>query len=274
MQTAEGNPAARAGRAGTPGRGRSPLRQPRLANLVADRLRDRILSQELGDGALLPKQEELLEEFGVSLPPIREALRILETEGLVTVLRGNTGGAVVRAPQASKVAYMMGLVLQANQVGVEDVAVALGSLEPVCAALAAGRADRDTTVVSVLASRVAASRAVLDDADEYVHQARVFHEELVAGCGNDTMILLVGALESLWSAHVDTLARRPAQLGAFDDRAARVRSVEEHVALLHAIEAGDAAHAEELARAHFDAPERHEFVAAGTTVRGTLLRDA
>jgi GntR family transcriptional repressor for pyruvate dehydrogenase complex len=259
------------GRAGSGGRAR--LRQPRLADLVADRLRERILSDELGDGALLPKQEELLEEFGVSLPPIREALRILETEGLLTVRRGNTGGAVVRAPQARKVAYMIGLVLQAGQVGVEDVAVALRSLEPVCAALAAGRPDRHSSVVATLTARLARSRRVLDDADEYVHQARVFHEELVAGCGNETMILLVGALESLWSAHVDTLARQPAQLGAFEARAARVRSVEEHAALLGAVDAGDAALAETLAREHFGAPERHEFVAAGTTVRGTLLRD-
>ena len=271
MQTVEGK-TARSGSARAGG-GRGRLRQPRLANLVADQLRDRILSGDLGDGALLPKQEELLEEFGVSQPPIREALRILETEGLVTVLRGNTGGAVVRAPQPSKVAYMIGLVLQADQVGVEDVAVALRHLEPVCAALAARRPDRAETVVAVLARRVARSRSVLDDADRYVHQARVFHEELVAGCGNDTMILLVGALESLWSAHVDTLARQPAQLGAFDDRAARARSLDDHGALLEAIEAGDAARAEELARDHFGAPERHEFVAAGTTVRGTLLRD-
>ena len=87
------------------------------------------------------------------------------------------------------------------------------------------------------------------------------------------MILLVGALESLWSAHVDTLARQPAQLGAFEARAARVRSVEEHTALLGAVDAGDATLAETLAREHFGAPERHDFVAAGTTVRGALLRD-
>ena len=80
--------------------------------MVAGALRTRILSGELADGAMLPKQDELLEEFGVSLPPIREALRILETEGLITVQRGNVGGAVVHAPQESKVVYMMGLVLQ------------------------------------------------------------------------------------------------------------------------------------------------------------------
>src|SRR5438477_8806911 len=91
---------------------RPQLRQPRLANLVAETLRDRIVDGELPDGGLLPKQVDLLEQFGVSLPSIREALRILETEGLVTVQRGKNGGAVTRAPRPGKVAYMLALVLQ------------------------------------------------------------------------------------------------------------------------------------------------------------------
>src|SRR3954470_1673599 len=120
-----------------PATSRRQLRQPRLANMVAEELRNRILISDLADGDLLPKQEDLLEEFRVSLPSIREALRILETEGLVTVLRGNTGGAVVRMPSAAKVAYMLALVLQSHSVGVDDVAVALRNLEPTCASLAA-----------------------------------------------------------------------------------------------------------------------------------------
>jgi GntR family transcriptional regulator, transcriptional repressor for pyruvate dehydrogenase complex len=252
---------------------RRRLRQPRLANMVASELRDRILTGELADGAMLPKQEDLLAEFGVSLPSIREALRILETEGLVTVLRGNTGGAVVRAPQAGKVAYMIGLVLQSRGVAVGDVEDALRRFEPSCAALAAGRPDRVATVVPVLRARIAASEAVLENANEYVHQARRFHEELVAGCGNDTVILIVGALESLWSAHVDKLVRRPARLGEFDDLVVRERSLEDHVYLLEAIERGDPARAEELAQAHYGEARRHEFAAEGATVQATLLAE-
>src|SRR4029079_12199745 len=60
---------------------RPQLRQPRLAELVAAALRSRILSGRLPDGSMLPKQEELIEEFKVSKPSMREALRILETEG-------------------------------------------------------------------------------------------------------------------------------------------------------------------------------------------------
>lgn len=78
------------------GGSRAQLRQPRLSEIVASELRDRILSGSLGEEGRLPKQDELIAEFGVSPPSVREAMRILETEGLITVLRGNVGGAVAR----------------------------------------------------------------------------------------------------------------------------------------------------------------------------------
>ena len=110
------------------------LKQPRLAELIAVNLRDRILASEFADGANLPKQEDLLDEFGVSPPSIREALRILETEGLVSVKRGNVGGAVVLQPKVEKVAYMLALVMQASSVSLGDVSHALVQLEIPCAA--------------------------------------------------------------------------------------------------------------------------------------------
>lgn len=240
--------------------------------MIADELRDQILASDLPDGSLLPKQEQLIEEFGVSMPSIREALRILETEGLITVLRGNTGGAAVHLPQASKVAYMIALVLQSRAVDMDDVATALRQLEPLCAAMAARREDRHEDVVPALRQRIELSRGVYDDVSEYVLQARLFHEDLVEGCGNQTMILMCGALESLWSAHVDKLSRNEAKRSPFADPEFRKRSVEDHEQIVEAIEKGDAARAEELARDHFSQPERHPFMTSGTTVKAKLLR--
>ena len=246
-------------------------RPPRVADTVADELRERILATP--DGTLLPKHDELLAEFNVSLPSVREALRILETEGLLTVVRGNTGGAVVRLPTAAKVAYTAALALQARDVELNDIAGALQHLEPVCSRLAAGRDDRETAVLPVLRARNEASRAALDDADAFVHTARLFHEDLVSVCGNETMILFVGALESLWSTHVDTLARETAQLGPFAELGVRKRSLDEHMKLVDAIEWGDGDRAEQLARAHFTQPDRHVFMASARTVQASLLRN-
>lgn len=231
---------------------RSQLRQPRLAEMVADRLRSRILNGELADGDLLPKQEELLHEFQVSKPSIREALRILETEGLITVQRGNVGGAVIHVPKASNAAYMLSLVLEAKHVGLADIAVALKHLEPVCVGMCAGRSDRAETVVPRLRELQDEAASVVDTADDatYTHLARRFHEELVAQCGNETMILIVGTLEALWSAHQQQWATTASAAGEFPDAAYRTVSLDDHEKLIDAIVAGDAETATQFARQH------------------------
>lgn len=246
--------------------------------MVAAELREEILSGAIPDGGTLPKQEDLLARFGVSFPPLREALRILETEGLITVHRGNVGGAEVHRPEAARTAYMFGLVLQGDQVPLEDVLEALRSFEPECAAACARRPDRATTVVPVLSANIEAARAAVDDAPAYAGLARRFHVELVAGCGNATMSLVVGVLEALWTAHVaDLRLSRPAQLGSFSERRTRLTSLREHQRLLSAIEKGDSRAAERLSRHHFSeqwhqpGEWRHGFD-VGQVVRAALLR--
>ena len=119
----------------------TPIQFRRLAEQVADELRRRILRGELADGSILPKEDELLLQFPVSKPSLREAMRILEAEGLLRVRRGKLGGAVVRRPNAANVAYTVGLVLGSQEVGLSDVGNALLQVEPACAALCAARRD-------------------------------------------------------------------------------------------------------------------------------------
>jgi GntR family transcriptional repressor for pyruvate dehydrogenase complex len=231
------------------------LRPPRLAEMVSGVLRDRILAGELEDGSMLPKQEELLEEFGVSMPPIREALRILETEGLITVKRGNIGGAIVHRPQPAKAAYMLGLVMQSRDVTLGQVLQAMLAFEPACAAACASRPDRNKTVLPRLRQTLDAAWAAIDDAEAYTGLARQFHVDMVATCGNEPMMLVVGSLEALWTAHVDTLARRRSRLGSFAEPSARQVSAEDHEKLYDAIAAGDPRTAEQSVRDHYSHPQ-------------------
>ncbi len=221
--------------------------------MVADVLRKRIVSGELADNATLPKQEELIEEFNVSKPSVREALRILETEGLITVLRGNTGGAVVHVPQSGTAAYMLGLVLQAKHVKLRDLGAALKHIEPLCTSLCAMREDRAEHVVPRLRELHQAAIALRDtDPVGFTDAMREFHEEMVALCGNETMIQLVGALESLWTAHERQWARQRTQEGSFPNRPVRSTSLKIHAKMIDLIEQGKADAAEKLARQHLE----------------------
>ena len=249
---------------------RAQVHHPKVAERVADRLRDRILGSELADGDVLPKQEQLIEEFAVSPPSMREALRILETEGLVTIIRGNVGGATVQVPRPETVAYMLSMVLQAKAVELDDVKASLGEMEAMCAAMAARLPDR-SALVARLWARIEESQAVLDD-DEYVHVGRYFHEDFVAGCGNQTVLAVLGAMERLWSAHVEELTNRTEAIGVFADPNFRQRNLNEHIAIVKAIEKGDAAKASRLVQAHMMGPTQHAFMGTGLVVRSSLVR--
>jgi GntR family transcriptional regulator, transcriptional repressor for pyruvate dehydrogenase complex len=249
--------------------------RPRLAEMIAAELRTRILSGEYGDGDFLPKQDDLIETFGVSPPSIREALRVLETEGLVTVQRGNVGGAVVHAPQASKVAYMLGLVLEHQQTPISDIVATLQRLDPACAAACAERSDRRRTVVPQLRANVKECRSALDDPNRYAPLARHFHEIMVAGCGSPTLSLVVGSLESLWTGHVVKLAGGvQGKTVRSTTTQARQASLAEHERLLELISAGDAEGAAGLAHEHLTSHDDLAYpFSLDTRVAAETVRD-
>jgi GntR family transcriptional regulator, transcriptional repressor for pyruvate dehydrogenase complex len=194
---------------------RRRLSAPRIAEIVADELRRQIIDGELADGDLLPRQEVLVEQFNVSLVSLREALRILETEGLVSVRRGNRGGAIVHAPAKTSTAYMLGLLLQSESVVVADLGTALLELEPACAALAAQRPDRADTIVPELKEINDAMGVHLEDGPEFTEIGRRFHDSIVRGCGNRTIIAVVGTLETLWTSHEQQWADESAAKGTY-----------------------------------------------------------
>jgi GntR family transcriptional repressor for pyruvate dehydrogenase complex len=249
------------------------IRQPRVAEIVASRLRDDILSGRLREGDVLPTQEQLFGEFGVSPPALREAIHILEADGLISVRRGNVGGAVVHQPSAERTAHMISMVLQARAATPADVSGALTHLEPICAGMCAARDDRMTEVVPYLRAEIDLQASQFDDVSRYVPNARRFHEALVARCGNEPMILLIGSLELIWSAHESAVWSDDGD-GPVTLRNMRA-ALRDHQRLLDAIVDGDAARAVRVAQDHLAAARRHTL-AFGTdkTIEARLITDA
>jgi GntR family transcriptional regulator, transcriptional repressor for pyruvate dehydrogenase complex len=239
------------------------FRQPRVAELVASRLRDDILSGRLKEGDVLPSQEALFSEFGVSPPAVREAIHILEADGLISVRRGNVGGAVVHLPSSERTAQMIGMVLQTRGATPADVSGALMHLEPVCAGLCAARDDRVTEVVPYLEAELESQTAQFDDVVQYVPNARRFHEALVARCGNEPMILLIGSLEVIWSAHESAVWSGEdvgsGERGGDADQLAKTRraALRDHHRIVDAIRDGNQARAVRLATDHLAAARRN-----------------
>ncbi len=245
------------------------IRFRRLAEQVSDELRRKILSGELADGSVLPTEDQLLLEFPVSKPSLREAIRILEAEGLLSVRRGKLGGAVVHRPTAMNVAYTMGLVLGANDVSLADVGTALRQVEPACAALCAQREDRKSVVVPALRQLHVESVESVDDLVRATSASRRYHEALVRLCGNETMIILAGALETLWSAHEQSWSLRVSDHTSIPI-AERRAVLEDHRQVIEAIDSGDTQRAHDLAAAHL-ANAQH-YPGTSGAVDPTLVR--
>lgn len=230
---------------------RGQFAQPSVAEMVADVIRARIVAGTLPDGSMLPKQDQLISEFQVSRPSFREALRILESEGLISVRRGNVGGAQVHAPTPENAARTLGLVLQARDVALDDLAAALAVIEPACAAHCAQRTDRNVTLVPQLRELNIRCRAA--EPQDMAGAALIFqqfHHAIIDGCGNATLVIVIGALESLWSLHKKAWADYADAAGSTPIPHLRESVVAAHEEITDAIEAGDASRAQHLVAAH------------------------
>jgi GntR family transcriptional repressor for pyruvate dehydrogenase complex len=223
----------------------------RIGAGVAAVLRQGIIDGDFSDGDLLPKEDELLASFGVSRQSLRDAMRILETEGLVTVRRGNTGGAIVHKPTVDSTAYMFGLVLASRNITVSDLSSALESLEPIAAQRCAEREDRARVVLPILDQFNEQLAACVDDEQAFTTISRSFHQALVELCGNETLKILIGTLERLWSGQAERWAIQQVSESNYPSEAERQVVLETHVALTAAIREGNSAKVRVLTHQHW-----------------------
>ena len=94
---------------------------PKASLVLADRLRERILSNGTQEGTLLPTERELVVQSVLSRASVREALRVLETEGLISTKSGRSGGSVVRRPGPEAIWRSLKLFVRGHGVRFEAV---------------------------------------------------------------------------------------------------------------------------------------------------------
>jgi len=112
----------------------------RLYQDVVDQIQTAILEGKLQPGDKLPPQREMAEIFQTSVPPVREALRVLEQKGLIELKLGITGGAIVRKANTEQVGESLALLIKHQQVPVTQLSEFREFVDGQVAALAAERA--------------------------------------------------------------------------------------------------------------------------------------
>lgn len=181
-----------------------PVRSGRVSEAIVDQLRSLIRSGELPIGTRLPAERDLCKSFGVSRLMIREALRMLEANGLVEIRVGSRGGAFVTSPTPSHITDGLMDLLSTSQLSAVDVTEARRIFELAIVPLVVERATEDDLAeLTQLCERTAVAR---NDGTYTVELSVDFHERVAAATHNPAIAMLMNSLRdavtfSLVEAH-------------------------------------------------------------------------
>jgi GntR family transcriptional regulator, transcriptional repressor for pyruvate dehydrogenase complex len=206
----------------------SPVRVPKAANLLANQLRSNILSGEWQEGALLPSERELVAQAGLSRASVREALRILEMEGLVVIRPGRGGGSAVCRPSREALERSVSLFIRGQRLRPEALLETREALEAIIARLAAeNRTEADLASMNGLHGELIGTKG---DHARFLHAnlvwhlavARASHNELLAGFSSavsreifrDTMLDVLSSDQ----VHADTVRAHARIMKAISER--------------------------------------------------------
>jgi GntR family transcriptional repressor for pyruvate dehydrogenase complex len=228
--------------------------------VVVDELRARILSGELAEGERLPVEEELTSQFGIARTTLREALRVLESQGLITIRRGRGGGPIVTHPDLAPISMVLAASLQLQGTTVADLDGARRLIEPQIAGQLARSHQPEDLAALEAAIELAATAAEANDPMAFGLAAAGVHDALVESSGNHTLSTLSKLLQHLVRAYYTR------NIDRIDQRLMR-RAVRGYRKLLEHIRAGD----EQAAVAHWDATMRYTIAARDPEELVTVL---
>lgn len=201
-----------------------------------------IVVRGLGTGDRLPLEAAMVDQYQVSRASLREALRLLEVQGLIRLKPGPGGGPVVGRVEAANLARTATLYFHLCAATYEQLLAAQVLFEPICAQLAARHPDRRAAMEPWFEPAEPVTEA------EYREATIGFHEAVYRLADNPIAALLTEAVTHIVSDHV-TATMDPVPL--------RSSILEEHAALARAIAAGHAEKARRLTTSHFQV--QHDY---------------
>lgn len=222
----------------------APIDRRRTSGVVADRLLETITSQTLLPGDPFPVEREIATAYSVGRSTVREALRILESQGVITA---TTGGSFTVSGAAQPLHRSLRLVMALDaQPSIADLFELRRILDCAAAELAAHRRQpRDVEQMQAALDAMTEALAA-DDAQRFIDSDLRFHIAMADATGNSLVSHTLDAIR-------DVL--RDALLEIFRIPDSATRAIEEHRAILAAIRAGDGAEARRAARIHLDRVE-------------------
>ena len=224
----------------------APIKSTRIYEEIVRQIRSMIAEGRLKSGDQLPPERDLAEKFLVSRTSVREALRALESVGLIEIRPGE--GTFVREVSVDALVEPLALVLLSQREMIGELFEARRLLEPVIAGLAARRATKEEVqemerILEEQAKEIATGRTGLA-------QDAAFHAAIGTAAHNRAITRIVHALMDLLGQSREESIGTPGR---------PTRSHDDHRRVLAAIQAGDAPAAERAMLDHVVAVEALVF---------------
>ncbi|ETX27863.1 FadR/GntR family transcriptional regulator [Roseivivax isoporae] len=213
---------------------------------VAEEIKRWVVEEGLVEGARLPGEAALMDRFGMSKGTIREAMRVLEAQGLVTTRTGPGGGTFVGAVSEERARALLGNYFYFKSLSIADIYQLRRQLEPELAADLAGRlSEAQLGELEALITRYdRPAGTVAEERDQHV-ASLAFHERLAQFSANPLLGFLVGFTSRMLSDL--TVWRR---LYAPPNHELWRRGRAHQIELVGALRAGDAEAARAIMAAH------------------------
>jgi DNA-binding FadR family transcriptional regulator len=219
---------------------RSDRTLPKAAAMLAQEIRAKILGFGLEPGTPLPSEPELIEQSGLGRASVREAIRLLEAQGLIVIRRGSHGGILVAQPNLSNLSHNIAPVLTLSKAPLRDLTSYRKMVEPPAAGMAASIAsDDDKKELLKLAEH--------NPGPGYINEV-AFHERVAELADNLLLRVLIRVPHDLLREHLK---------GESLDDAVVDEANHAHMAIAKAIVAGESEHAARAMMKHLEAFEEN-----------------
>ena len=167
---------------------------PKAADVLAGLLREKILRGELPEGADLPTERDLGEQAGVSRATVREALRILDIEGLIDTRVGRNGGSFVALPTIATIERSVGIFIRGQRIRFEAVLETRSAIEPSSARFAALHRTEGDLAELEGCHHPLQEAATAGDIAAYVRANLDWHVQVVRASHNELLIAFISAV--------------------------------------------------------------------------------
>lgn len=207
-----------------------PIVVPKTSDVLARELRRRILSGALPPGASLPPERDLVAQTGLSRSSVREALRILEAESLVTTKPGRFGGSVANQPGDESLRRSLSMFVHGRGITLLALMQTREAVEPSLAALAAQ--NRTEEELQQLVEATESVEKAFDDTPLFLRENVNWHLAIATASHNDLLRATM--------ASIANLVYKATAMENFATEEVRKQVVQAHRRILEGIAAKDA----------------------------------